>query len=106
MKRLFYSFYNNQKKLNDIYLFDLDQNVLYSYSYLHNITNDNHFKLLKNKYSVSLIKEFSFLKNKLNNSIKINEEVFDEILNAEFNEIKGMNEKGFLQYFDLIEYIL
>jgi hypothetical protein len=105
MKKLFYKFYDNETKLQMIYLFDLDKNFLYNYSLYSNI-KDSDFKLSENRSNFSLFKEFTFLKEHLNDSIEINEKIFNEILNSKIIDIKVMSKKKFLEYFDLIEHIL
>ena len=102
---MYYKFYDNETKLQMIYLFDLDQNVLYNYS-LYSDIKDIDFKLSENGSNFSLFKEFTFLKEHLNDSIEINEKIFNEILNYKIIDIKVMNKKKFLEYFDLVEYIL
>ena len=112
MKRLYLETYKEFKisKSDNIYilvLFDLNNQLLYNYNTKWWSFNDTSKTKIKDYMtSFDILEKFKTLNVYLENSLEINQNIFENILNTELFLFNKMNKKKFYYKFNLIEYLI
>lgn len=112
MKKLYLKTYNELKisKSNNLYilvLFDLNNQLLYNYNTKWFSFDDSDKTKIKDyKFSFDILEKFKTMNVYLENSLQINQNIFENILNTELFLFNKMNKKKFYYKFNLIEHLI